>query len=69
MCGRYVITNPVSKTQKIVKTSIKVEDKDNYNAHPYQNLAVIKKYTNGNTIENLKWGIAPSWIKKKILKL
>ena len=68
MCGRYVITNPVSKTQKIVKTSIKVEDKDNYNAHPYQNLAVIKKYTNGNTLENLKWGIVPSWSKKKEFK-
>ena len=26
MCGRYVITNAVSKTSKIVKTAIKVED-------------------------------------------
>ena len=34
MCGRYVITNAVSKTSKIVKTAIKVEDSENYNAHP-----------------------------------
>ena len=68
MCGRYVITNPVSKTRKIVKTSIKVEDIENYNAHPYQNLPVIKKYINGNTLENLKWGIVPSWSKKKDYK-
>ena len=68
MCGRYVITNPVSKTKKIVKTAIKVEDKENYNAHPYQDLPVIKKYTNGNTLENLKWGIIPSWFKKKEFK-
>ena len=68
MCGRYVITNPVSKTKKIVKTAIKVEDKENYNAHPYQDLPVIKKYTNGNTLENLKWGIVPSWSKKKEFK-
>ena len=68
MCGRYVITNPVSKTKKIVKTAIKVEDKENYNAHPYQNLPVIKKYINGNTLENLKWGIVPSWSKKKEFK-
>jgi len=68
MCGRYVITNPVSKTKKIVKTAIKVEDKENYNAHPYQDLPVIKKYTNGNTLENLKWGIVPYWSKKKEFK-
>ena len=68
MCGRYVVTNPVTKTKKIVKTAIKVEDIENYNAHPYQNLPVIKKYTNGNTLENLKWGILPSWSKKKEFK-
>ncbi len=68
MCGRYVITNPVSKTKKIVKSAIKVDDLENYNAHPYQNLPVIKKYINGNTLENLKWGLAPSWSKKKEFK-
>ncbi len=68
MCGRYVITNPVSKTKSIVKTAIKVDDVENYNAHPMQNLPVIKKYLNGNTLENLKWGIVPSWLKKKDFK-
>ena len=68
MCGRYVITNPVSKTKKIVKSAIKVDDIENYNAHPYQNLPVIKKYINGNTLENLKWGMVPSWSKKKEFK-
>jgi putative SOS response-associated peptidase YedK len=46
MCGRYVVTNPISKTKGLVKTAIKVEDKENYNAHPYQDLPVIKKYSN-----------------------
>ena len=68
MCGRYVVTNPVAKTKKIVKSAIKVEDIENYNAHPYQNLPVIKKYINGNTLENLKWGIIPSWFKNKDFK-
>ena len=68
MCGRYVVTSPVSKTKKIVKSAIKVEDIENYNAHPYQNLPVIKKYSNGNTLENLKWGIIPSWSKNKDFK-
>jgi len=68
MCGRYVVTNPVSKTKKIVKSAIKVDDIENYNAHPYQNLPVIKKYTNGNTLEKMKWGIVPSWSKNKDFK-
>tara|TARA_B100000029_G_scaffold453040_1_gene478576 strand:- start:445 stop:1068 length:624 start_codon:yes stop_codon:yes gene_type:complete len=68
MCGRFVITNPVAKTKSIVKKAIKVEDIENYNAHPTQNLPVIKKYSNGNTLELLKWGIVPSWSKKKEFK-
>ena len=46
MCGRYVITKPVTKTANIVKTNIKVEDSDNYNAHPPQKLPIIKSYSN-----------------------
>jgi putative SOS response-associated peptidase YedK len=68
MCGRYVVTNPVSKTNKLVKSAIQVEDNENYNAHPYQKLPVIKKYKNGNTLENLKWGLAPSWAKDRDFK-
>ena len=68
MCGRFVITNPVAKTKSIVKKAINVEDFENYNAHPYQNLPVIKKYTNGNTLELLRWGIVPSWSKQKDFK-
>ncbi len=68
MCGRYVITNPVSKTEKIVKSAIQVENIENYNAHPYQKLPVIKKYKNGNTLENLKWGLIPNWAKDKDFK-
>ena len=45
MCGRYVITNAVSKTSKIVKTAIKVEDSENYNAHPYQKLQLLRNIT------------------------
>ena len=50
MCGRYVVKNPVTKTSKLVKSAIQVEDTENYNAHPYQKLPVIKKYKNGNTL-------------------
>jgi putative SOS response-associated peptidase YedK len=65
MCGRYVVTRPVTKTADIVKTSIKVVDRDNYNAHPTQKLPIIKSYTNGRTLENFDWGLVPSWAKDK----
>ena len=68
MCGRYVVKNPVTKTNKLVKSAIQVEDTENYNAHPYQKLPVIKKYKNGNTLEGLNWGLIPSWAKKKDFK-
>ena len=68
MCGRYVVKNPIIKTSTLVKSAIQVEDIDNYNAHPYQKLPVIKKYKNGKTLENLKWGLVPRWAKDKDFK-
>ena len=68
MCGRYVVKNPVTKTSKLVKSAIQVDDTENYNAHPYQKLPVIKKYKNGNTLESLKWGLIPGYAKDKDFK-
>ena len=68
MCGRFVVTNAVAKTTKIVKLVIAVNDTDNYNAHPQQKLPVIKSYTNGKTLESLQWGLTPSWIKEREIK-
>jgi len=65
MCGRYVITKPVTKTTDLVKTNIKVENLDNYNAHPGQTLPIIKAYTNGRALESLEWGLKPEWAKNK----
>ena len=65
MCGRYVVTKPVTKTADLVKTTIKVEDRDNYNAHPTQKLPIIKSYTNGKTLETYEWGLVPSWATDK----
>ena len=68
MCGRFVVTNAVTKTIKIVKLVIAVNDTDNYNAHPQQKLPVIKSYTNGKTLESLQWGLTPSWTKEREIK-
>ena len=64
MCGRYKITKPVTKTADLVKTNIKVEDSENYNAHPTQKLPIIKSYTNGKALELCEWGLVPAWSKK-----
>jgi putative SOS response-associated peptidase YedK len=64
MCGRYKITKPVTKTVDLVKKNIKVEDNENYNAHPTQKLPIIKSYTNGKALELCEWGLVPSWSKK-----
>jgi len=64
MCGRYKISKAVSKTIGIVKTNIKVEDTDNYNAHPSQKLPIIRSYTNGKALQLCEFGYVPSWSKK-----
>ena len=64
MCGRYTIRKPISKTADVVKTNIKVEDIENYNAHPTQKLPIIKSYSNGKALELCEWGLVPSWSKK-----
>ena len=64
MCGRYVVKNPVTKTSKLVKSAIQVEDNENYNAHPTQKLPIIKSYTNGKALELCEWGLVPGWSKK-----
>ena len=56
MCGRYKITKPITKTIDIVKKNIKVEDTENFNAHPSQHLPIIKSYTNGKALELCQWG-------------
>ena len=68
MCGRYVITNPISKTRGLVKSAISVNEMDNYNAHPTQKLPVIKSYSNGKTLEILQWGLTPTWVQEKNIK-
>ncbi len=68
MCGRYVITKPISKTKELVKSTIVINEVDNYNAHPTQKLPVIKSYSNGKTLEMLQWGLTPHWVQEKNIK-
>ena len=76
MCGRYVITEPISKTRDLVKSAnvvndadnYVVNDADNYNAHPTQKLPVIKSYFKGKILETLQWGLVPSWVQEREIR-
>jgi len=68
MCGRYVITKPVTKTRDLVKSVNVVNDVDNYNAHPTQKLPVIKFYSSGKILERLQWGLTPSWTQEREIR-
>ena len=68
MCGRYVITKPVTKTRDLVNFVNVVNDADNYNAHPTQKLSVIKSHSKGKILEALQWGLTPSWTQKREIR-
>jgi len=68
MCGRYVITKPVTKTRDLVNFVNVVNDADNYNAHPTQKLSVIKSHSKGKILEALQWGLTPSWTQEREIR-
>ena len=65
MCGRYVVTKPVAKTRDLVTSVNVVGYVDNYNAHSTQKLPVIKFYSTGKILEELQWGLTPSWVQER----
>ena len=64
MCGRYSISKVVKKTKNIVQNSEGVEDSDNYNAYPTQQLPIVKKDEDSLTLTNYHWGLVPKWSEK-----
>ena len=66
MCGRFAQTNIIKATSDIVKTVIgKVDSIDNFNISPGQEVAVIKKYSNGRALELGHWSIFEAGQKTK----
>lgn len=64
MCGRYSITKVVKKTKNIVQNNEGVQDSDNYNAYPTQQLPIVKKDEDSLTLTNYYWGLVPKWSEK-----
>jgi putative SOS response-associated peptidase YedK len=64
MCGRYAVTKAVKKTKNVVQNNEGVEDTDNFNAYPTQQLPIIKKDDDALTLTNYHWGLVPKWSEK-----
>ena len=64
MCGRYTISKVVKKTENIIQNNEGVEDTNNYNAYPTQQLPIIKKDEDSLTLTNYCWGLIPKWSEK-----
>ena len=64
MCGRYAVTKAVKKTKNVVQNNEGVEDIDNFNAYPTQQLPIIKKDDDALTLTNYHWGLVPKWSEK-----
>ena len=64
MCGRYSISKVVKKTENLIQNNEGVEDTDNYNAYPTQQLPIIKKDEDSLTLTNYHWGMIPKWSEK-----
>jgi len=64
MCGRFVQKSPIETLQQ--NFSIRTTDSDiipNYNVAPTQEILVIIKHDNENTLKRFHWGLVPFWAK------
>lgn len=65
MCGRYVTTDAVSKTNHLVENTGNLGDYKNYNAYPTCMLPILLHDNKKLIIKNLIWGLVPKWAEGK----
>jgi putative SOS response-associated peptidase YedK len=64
MCGRFVQNIPFETLQKNFNIRTTASDIiPNYNVAPTQEIFVIIKHDNENSLEKLHWGLVPFWAK------
>ena len=52
MCGRYVVKNPVTKTNKLVKSAIQVEDTEYTAVSGYGTYRKFRHFIEGKLMES-----------------
>ena len=65
MCGRYVTTYAVSKTNHLAENLSNIGDYKNYNAYPTCMLPILLHENKNLIIKNLIWGLVPKWAEGK----
>ena len=68
MCGRFTLRTPVAQWAQLFLPEIQPEelsisDRPRYNIAPTQNAVCVLRPSTGKprTLENLRWGLVPSW--------
>ena len=69
MCGRYVTKNNKEDIIDFFSSEIELDEsntfKPSYNICPTQHAPILRVDTSGMKLENMHWGLIPSWSKDK----
>ena len=63
MCGRYAATLPPEMMVELFGLLNRIEVPPRYNIAPAQPIAVIWEQTGRRTIQLVRWGFVPGWVK------
>lgn len=66
MCGRFYLDKNKEKLEKQFSVKDSAEAKTSYNIAPSQNCSVIRLSGDEKVLDNLNWGLVPSWAKLDI---
>lgn len=67
MCGRYVLTGPVSRYTEYFDAESTLDFEPRYNIAPSLVLPVIRRSPDGHReLVPAKWGLLPSWVKDPV---
>ncbi len=61
MCGRMLLTTPVSELQKLFRFPEAPNLAPRWNIAPTQDIAAVRRGEDGNRLALLRWGLVPHW--------
>lgn len=63
MCGRYATTLPPEMMVELLNLLNKIDFPPRYNITPTQPIAVVWEQSGRRTIQLVRWGFVPNWVK------
>lgn len=61
MCGRFVLTTPVSALKELFRFPESPNLGPRWNVAPTQDIAAVRREEDGNHLALLRWGLVPHW--------